>query len=119
MYKYFFIIFIILLFGCSNNSNDLTASVILEKNPSADIIQYNEMIYSNVDSQYEDQDFKKIELLGEIENKTVQPEEFDHLTASSVKEGTRIYSTDEEGDVLLIIASTSEGDIVYRALIEG
>ncbi|QKS73052.1 hypothetical protein FLK61_41410 [Paenalkalicoccus suaedae] len=120
MYKLLMIVFLSVLAGCSNNnSNGPTATDILENNPSADILQYEGQVFSNLTDRYQDQDMEKVELVAEVKKQTNDPSQFDDLSASTLERGTELYSTSRKGNVLLLIASTTEGDQYYRILLEG
>jgi hypothetical protein len=94
---------------------------ILQSSPEADILYYDRIVYSNATDleHYDIDDYEKGELLGEIENTSEDPDDFDEWTASVLPEGTELYAAEEGHPGGVIIADTGEEEILYHPLIEG
>ncbi|TVP83284.1 MAG: hypothetical protein EA344_09830 [Alkalicoccus sp.] len=94
---------------------------ILESSPEADIFYYDNLVYSNAMEleQYDIDDYEKGEPLGEIENTSDDPGDFEEWTASVLPEGTELYAAEEGHPGGVIIADTGEEEILYHPLIEG
>ncbi len=118
--------FVFLLSGCTAQSGNEDAVIkptpesILDENPEADILYKGSTVYKNASEigWVMESGFSKGEEIGIVTKQTKKPEWFEHLTATQLLVGTKLYEAEDvNGDV--IIAETEEGDIPYLGLNEG
>lgn len=68
-------VLLLLLIGCSGQTTNSTAEMVLKRNPEADIIQYGEYVFQNATEfdHYDQQSLEKVKWIGEIQhNRTTQ-----------------------------------------------
>ena len=96
-----------------------TAQDILDGNKEADIFQYNDHVYINVESMenIKTSDFQKGPRIGRIIHQSRDVETFMNGSATQLPEGTDIYQTVGEGLSILTIEKDGE-EIIYMALLE-
>ncbi|MBB5181544.1 hypothetical protein HNQ44_003009 [Planomicrobium koreense] len=113
--------------GQSPGVDHVTAEYILEENPNADIIQEHDSIFRNMaDVRTEEQlasyEFSKGELQGEIKNQTTNIGDFEHLTATHLPEGTKIFSANsgeafEKGEPGVLMAEVNGRTLYYQQIV--
>ncbi|PKR76956.1 hypothetical protein CEY16_14210 [Halalkalibacillus sediminis] len=100
-----------------------SASDILGGNPDADIIRFDDLIYSQRDELYgrSIEDIEKGEKVGEIKKQTTTSWWFWDLYATKLSEGTPVFFEDgETSETPSILIVELEGEeLIYSALIEG
>jgi len=96
-----------------------TAQDILEHNKEADIFQYNDHVYINVESMenIKTNDFQKGPRIGRIIHQSRDVETFTNGSATQLPEGTVIYQTVGEGLSILTIERNGK-ELIYMALLE-
>lgn len=110
--------------GCAGSSHietetsgNPTAEEILDSDHDADIFQFNDLIYSNVEWAQEE-GLGKGEKASEITQITSKSKAFRDGTANKLPVGANIYHTTEGGSYYLIVEHDGE-ETVYIALVEG
>ncbi|WP_107841002.1 hypothetical protein [Metasolibacillus meyeri] len=109
---------LLLLVGCSSAiPMNPTAKSILKENPTADIIQYENLIYINAMNLegIENLEFTKEEKIGEVKKTTTVSTGFKDFYATKLAVGTDIFSTNTQ----IIIAELNGKQIPYIVLLEG
>src|SRR5690625_7137899 len=93
--------------------------IFIDGNKEADIFQYNDHVYINVESMenIKTSDFQKGPRIGRIIHQSRDVETFMNGSATQLPEGTDIYQTVGEGLSILTIEKDGE-EIIYMALLE-
>ncbi|RNA69831.1 hypothetical protein EBO34_07825 [Alteribacter keqinensis] len=106
--------------ACSSGIGNPTAGDILSDNPNADILQWDGIVYSNVnDAEYvRELGHEPVEKLGEIERQSGSRWFFRDRSATHLPEGTNIFNVNK-GGIYYLIGVADDEEIVYRALVEG
>ena len=112
--------FLLVLTGCTSAIPDNpTAKSILKENPQVDILQYNQLIYTNVTKpEFIQDNFIKSDKLGEIKKMTSSSLFFKDFYATKLPIGTEIFATNEHNTYSIIVELDDEQRI-YKVLIEG
>ncbi len=116
----------ILLVACSHENNNIRidstenpdAEEVLNSDLEADIFQFNNTIYTTGINWVEEKDLTKNKQVGEIKEKNEENTNFSNGTANKLPVGAKIYTTNEESDMFLIVESDGETK-KYYALVEG
>lgn len=122
MKKCFFVIgAIILLNGCSVGGevrvDSIDAEEILRLDSTADIFQYEGVIYKTNIDWVEELTLTKGTQIGEIKKVSKEGTDFKDWMSNKLPVGSKIFSAKERGDILLVEAN---GVIVkYLAIVEG
>lgn len=121
-----FIFLFMLLTGCMNAQEDnITvkvignpdASEVLSLDSNANIFMFRDLIYKTGIDWVDELVLTPNEEIGEIKNQTSIAEEFLNGTSNVLPVGTKIYSSKEQEDILLV---EIDGAILkYYALVEG
>ncbi|MET3506139.1 hypothetical protein [Halalkalibacter oceani] len=71
-------VLLLLLIGCSGQTTNSTAEMVLKRNPEADIIQYGEYVFQNATEfdHYDQQSLEKVKWIGEIQHNRTTPRDF-------------------------------------------
>lgn len=108
------------IIGCGVSDGKVTVRDVLKTNSEADIIKYNDSVYSNVTNSEWFQDhknlYKKGEEVGEVRKQSTNSFTFSNFTASKLPKGTKIYSANESG---LLIVEIEKEILYYIELIGG
>ncbi|MEK3974769.1 hypothetical protein [Psychrobacillus sp. FSL K6-1267] len=116
------IVLLLVLSACTNGSpGNPSAKDILKSNKDADILQYNGLIYENVENYDYLTDLNhvvKIDEIGEVKETKESYRGFNDFSASKLPVGSKVFSTSEEFNYFLII-ELNEEDIIYTVILEG
>lgn len=109
--------------GCSMLERSATtqnpdAEEVLALDPEADFFQFNDIIYQTNIDWVEELSLTKDQEIGEIIARNEKDTKFENGMANKLPVGAKIYSTKEEGDMILIVEAEGKS-YKYYALVEG
>jgi len=120
------IFLLVLITGCMNTNEDKIAvdvignpdaKEILSSDPDADIFMFRDLIYETNIEWVDELVLTPNEEIGEIKKQTSIAEDFLNGTSNYLPVGTKIYSSKEREDILLV--ETNGVMLKYYALVEG
>ena len=120
IFVYSVLLFLVLT-GCSSViPGNPTSQTILKKDPQADILQLDELIYIKASDQesLKKGDFIKEDKIGEIKKTTTSTLFFKDFCATKLPVGSEIFATNDH-DTYTIIAEIDGKQVLYTALVEG
>ncbi|WP_160036385.1 lipoprotein [Paenibacillus sp. An7] len=121
-----FIFLLVLLTGCTNAQEDNKtvkvignpdANEVLSLDLDANIFMFGDLIYITGIDWVDELVLTPDEEIGEIKKQTSIAEDFFNGTSNVLSVGTKIYSSKERGDILLV--KINGAVLKYYALVEG
>ncbi|WP_434122294.1 hypothetical protein [Salinicoccus roseus] len=122
MKKLLIILVMFIVSGCQSDTTTSSYEVIdaedvIEEEPNADILMYNDTIYKAGIDWVDNLALTKNEKIAKVNNQTKNYSEFENGNANNLSVGTDIYSSQEREDILIVDVDGEER--YYYLIVEG